>query len=103
MARTPVDPTDYSRTTQPHCGESMIDTRGLPGFLLLGLAVVAFAAAVGGAGYGHHGWALLLAVVGLVLMAAGAAWLYIEHRRLRRIAAHTHPESHSNMQPPVAG
>jgi uncharacterized membrane protein YcjF (UPF0283 family) len=81
----------------------MIDTRGLPGFLLLGLAVVAFAAAVGGAGYGHQGWAVVLALVGILLMAAGAAWLYIEHRRLRRIAARSHPELHGNTQRPDAG
>jgi hypothetical protein len=56
MARTPADPTDYSRTTQPHAGEFMKDTRGLPGYLLMGVAVLAVVACVASAGYGHQGW-----------------------------------------------
>ena len=35
------DPVDHSRTTQPHAGESMIDTLWFPGLVLIGIGIVA--------------------------------------------------------------
>lgn len=37
-----VDPTDHARTTIPRAGEAMKDTRGLPGYFLMGAAIVAW-------------------------------------------------------------
>ena len=34
------DPVDHSRTTQPHAGESFIDTLWLPGLGLIALGIV---------------------------------------------------------------
>jgi uncharacterized membrane protein YcjF (UPF0283 family) len=94
MARTPVDPTDHSRTTQPHSGEFMKDTRGLPGYLLMGVAVLSVVACVAAAGYGHQGWTILLGLFGVLTMIAGAEWVYVEHRRLRRIEAQQAAQRH---------
>lgn len=37
------DPVEHSRTTQPHAGESFIDTLWLPGLFLIVLGVIGLA------------------------------------------------------------
>ena len=40
------DPVDHVRTTQPHAGESFIDTLWLPGLLLIGVGTALIAGTV---------------------------------------------------------
>ena len=72
--KSPKDPVDHARTTRPHAGESMTDTKNMPA--LTGLAFIAIAAA------------------GFVV---GLAWLAVEHRRVRNIEERwyaEHPAAH---------
>jgi uncharacterized membrane protein YcjF (UPF0283 family) len=92
------DPVDHSRTTQPHAGESMIDTLWFPGLVLIGIGVVGLACIVAAAAYGHPEWVLPLALVSGAVVTAGAGLIALEHRRVNRIERTwmaEHPESRS--------
>ena len=45
------DPVDHARTTQPHAGESFIDTLWLPGLILIGIGTVLIAGTVAATAY----------------------------------------------------
>ena len=80
-----ADPTDHFRTTCPHTGEFFIDRMCWPGLLSIALGVISLVSAVAAAAYGHHEWVLTLAVVGVLAIAGGLAWLVLEHRRIMKI------------------
>ena len=85
MGDTHHDPTDHSRTTQPHAGIAMKDNFFWPGLILLAVAVFGLISTAAAAAYRHYEWlatTLLIAVLGTV---AGALWLVVEHRRVTRI------------------
>ena len=87
MGDTHHDPTDHSRTTQPHAGIAMKDNFFWPGLILLAVAVFGLISTAAAAAYRHYEWlatTLLIAVLGTV---AGALWLVVEHRRVTRIEA----------------
>ena len=93
------DPVDHARTTQPHAGESMIDTLWFPGLLLIAVGVVGLACIVAAAAYGNTEWVLPLALVSGAVVTAGGGLIYLEHRRVNRIeqrwrAEHHTPDSH---------
>ena len=48
------DPVDHSRTTQPHAGESFIDTLWLPGLILIMIGTALIAAFVFATAYGDR-------------------------------------------------
>jgi uncharacterized membrane protein len=96
MGDTHDDPTDHSRTTQPHAGIVMKDNFFWPGLILLVVAIIGLINAAACAAYRHYEWlstTVLIAVLGAV---AGALWLVMEHRRVTRIEAQwdaAHPGS----------
>jgi 4-amino-4-deoxy-L-arabinose transferase-like glycosyltransferase len=96
MGDTHDDPTDHSRTTQPHAGIVMKDNFFWPGLILLAVAMFALISTAAAAAYRHYEWlstTVLMAVLGAV---AGALWFIVENRRVTRIEAQwdaTHPGS----------
>jgi uncharacterized membrane protein len=85
MGDTHDDPTDHSRTTQPHAGIAMKDNFFWPGLILLVVAMFGLIATAATAAYRHYEWlstTVLIAVLGAV---AGALWLVMENRRVTRI------------------
>ena len=96
MGDTHHDPTDHSRTTQPHAGIAMKDNFFWPGLILLAVAVFGMISTAAAAAYRHYEWlatTVLIAVLGTV---AGALWLVVEHRRVTRIEEQwyaAHPDS----------
>ncbi len=79
------DPVDHARTTQPHAGESFIDTLWLPGLLLIGLGVAGLAGIDAALAYNHHE---LLGMLGLLvagLLVAGVSLIVAEHHRVLRV------------------
>jgi 4-amino-4-deoxy-L-arabinose transferase-like glycosyltransferase len=96
MGDTNNDPTDHSRTTQPHAGIAMKDNFFWPGLILLVVAMFGLISTAAAAAYRHYEWlstTVLIAVLGAV---AGALWLVMEHRRVTRIEAQwdaAHPGS----------
>ncbi|HEY7051506.1 MAG TPA: hypothetical protein VH496_05135 [Mycobacterium sp.] len=80
------DPTDHARTALPRAGEAMKDNRGLAGYLLLGLAVPALVICLGAAARGVSGWAIGAGVIAVLAAATGGVWVYVERRRVARVA-----------------
>ncbi len=79
------DPVDHARTTQPHAGESFIDTLWLPGLILIGLGIIAIASFVAATAYNHDEWQLVLGLVAGALVTAGAVLIALEHHRVKRV------------------
>lgn len=95
------DPVDHSRTTQPHAGESFIDTLWLPGLFLIALGVVGMAGIVAALAYNHHELLMMLGTVAAGLLIVGALLIMAEHHRVQRVerrwlADHPgHPHNHA--------
>lgn len=83
--KSPKDPVDHARTTRPHAGESMKDTKNLPGLILIGLALVLFVSALAAHGASHHSVGIGLGCGSAALFIIGGGWLLVEHLRVRKI------------------
>ena len=93
------DPVDHSRTTQPHAGESFIDTLWMPGLFLIALGVLGMAGIVAALAYNHHELLLTLGSVAGGLMIAGGLLIMAEHHRVQRVERQwhaDHPDHHSH-------
>jgi hypothetical protein len=91
------DPVDHSRTTQPHAGESFIDTLWLPGLGLIALGVVVIAGFVAATAYGRADLQLPLGLIAGALVTAGAILVALEHHRVKNVErrwAADHPDQH---------
>src|SRR6202044_2334466 len=97
MGDTHHDPTDHSRTTQPHAGITMKDNFFWPGFILLAVAVFGMISTVAAAAYRHYEWLATTARVAVLGTVAGALWLVVEFRRVARIEElyAAHPDNRS--------
>jgi hypothetical protein len=94
--KSPKDPVDHSRTTRPHAGETMKDTKNLPALIVVGVALVAFVSALAAHGAGHHDVGVGLGATSAVLLIIGLGWLGIEHLRVRKMEDRwyaEHPEA----------
>jgi peptidoglycan/LPS O-acetylase OafA/YrhL len=95
--KSPKDPVDHSRTTRPHAGESMTDTRIMPALIVIAVALVSFVGALAAHATDHHGTGFAFGAVAVALLAAALVWLAVEHRRVRDIEERwyaEHPEAH---------
>lgn len=86
------DPVDHARTTQPHAGESFIDTLWLPGLILIGLGTVLIAGTVAATAYGSRDVSLILGLIAGALVTAGALLITLEHQRVKRVERQWHAE-----------
>lgn len=95
--KSPKDPVDHARTTRPHAGESMKDSKDMPALIVIGLALVSFVGALAAHATDHHSTGITFGSISAVLFAVGLVWLAIEHRRVRGIEERwyvEHPEAH---------
>lgn len=91
------DPVDHSRTTQPHAGESFIDTLWLPGLVLIMLGTVTIAGFLAATAYGRTELQLPLGFTAGALVTAGAILITLEHHRVKRVEQRwlaEHPDRH---------
>lgn len=89
------DPVDHARTTQPHAGESFIDTLWLPGLILIGVGTVLIAGTVAATAYGNSDLSMVLGLIAGALVTAGALLITLEHQRVKRVERrwmNEHPE-----------
>ncbi|OBJ53269.1 protein UsfY [Mycobacterium sp. 1423905.2] len=96
MGDTHDDPTDHSRTTQPHAGITMKDNFYWPGLILLAVAVIGLISTAATAAFQHYEWLMTTMLIAVLGAFAGALSLVIENRRVARIDARwdaTHPGS----------
>ena len=95
--KSPKDPVDHSRTTRPHAGESMTDTKNMPALIVIGLALVCFVGSLAAFATSHHDTGIAFASIAAAGFVVGMLWLAIEHRRVRGIEERwyaEHPEAH---------
>ena len=96
MGDTHDDPTDHSRTAQPHAGIVMKDNFFWPGLTLLAVSEFGVIGTAAAAAYRRYEWlsaSVLIAVLGAI---AGALWFVMENRRVARLEARwdaAHPRS----------
>jgi hypothetical protein len=79
------DPVDHCRTTQPHAGESFIDTLWLPGLVLIMLGTATIAGFLAATAYNRPEWQLPLGFIAGALVTAGAILITLEHQRVKRV------------------
>ena len=94
------DPVDHARTTQPHAGESFIDTLWLPGLILIAVVTVLIAGTVAATAYGNSNLSLILGLVAGALVTAGALVIFLEHQRVKRVERRwlsEHPDRTPNL------
>lgn len=82
MGDTHHDPTDHSRTTQPHAGLAMKDNFFWPGFILLVVSGFGMICTVAAAAYRHYEWLSATVLIAVLAALAGALWMVVEHRRV---------------------
>ena len=95
------DPVDHSRTTQPHAGESFIDTLWLPGLILIMLGTVTIAGFIAATAYGRSEVTLPLGFIAGALVTAGAILIALEHHRVKRVETlwwSEHPDGHPHLR-----
>jgi hypothetical protein len=80
------DPTDHARTTLPRAGEAMKDNRGLTGYVLMALGILALVICIAAAATANLGWTIGAGVAALLTATAGSIWVYAERRRVARVA-----------------
>lgn len=83
--KSPKDPVDHARTTRPHAGESMTDTKNMPALIVIGIALVCFVGGLAAHATSHHSTGLVFGAISAALLAVGLVWLAVEHRRVRGI------------------
>jgi hypothetical protein len=95
--KSPKDPVDHARTTRPHAGESMTDTKNMPVLIVIGVALVLFVSSLAAFATSHHDVGVVLATLSVIGFLGGAVWLFFEHRRVRGIEERwyeEHPDAH---------
>lgn len=95
--KSPKDPIDHARTTRPHAGESMTDTKNMPALIVIGVSLVCFVGALAAHATSHHSTGIAFGSISAALLAVGMLWLFVEHRRVRGIEERwytEHPEAH---------
>jgi hypothetical protein len=80
------DPVDTARTHQPRAGVAMKDARGLPGYLLMALAVLALVICLAAAATGSEGTTIVAGAVAILTAVSGTIWVFAERRRVARLA-----------------
>ncbi len=85
MGDTHDDPTDHSRTTQPHAGITLKDNFFWPGLILLGVATFGVIGTASAAAYRHYEWLPATVLIALLGAVAGVLWLVMEYQRVTRI------------------
>jgi membrane associated rhomboid family serine protease len=99
--KSPKDPVDHARTTRPHAGESMTDTKNMPALIVIGLALVSFVGSLAGFATGHHDTGLVFSSIAVAGFVIGLVWLAVEHRRVRNIEERWYAEHpQAKRQPP---
>jgi hypothetical protein len=90
MGDTHHDPTDHSRTTQPHAGIAMKDNFYWPGLILLAVSAFGMICTAAAAAYRRYEWLTTTVLIAVLGALAGALWIVVEQRRVTRIEVQWH-------------
>ncbi|MDF2822684.1 MAG: UsfY protein [Mycobacterium sp.] len=96
MGNKADDPVDHVRTTRKHAGQNMKNTAAFPALIAIGVGAASVPGSLFTFAAGHVVAGVVWAVIAVLLMVAGFAWLRRERRRVRRVEAEyvkTHPDA----------
>ena len=82
---TSNDPVDHQRTSRPLVGQALKSPAKEPGLLLMAAGLVAYGISLACFAHFQFGAGIVAAVISLVAMATGGAWLWKEARRVRKL------------------
>lgn len=103
MGNTSQDPVDHARTARKYAGETMKNTRSVPGLLLSGFGVLALVVGLYLIAVGERGIGLVAMLIAAALGAAGTVAILGAHRRVVRQEQQwqaRHPDAYP--EPPTA-
>src|ERR1700732_1568997 len=90
MGDTHHDPTDHSRTTQPHAVIAMKDNFFWPGLILLAVSAFGMICTAAAAAYRRYEWLSTTGLIAVLGAVAGAPWIVVENRRGAHIEVQWH-------------
>lgn len=93
---TSNDPVDHQRTSRPLVGQALKSPAKEPALLLMAVGLVAYGICLACLAHGRYGDGLVAAVITLLAMATGGAWLWIEARRVRKLESDWNTKEHEN-------
>ncbi len=103
MDKDPKDPLDHARTTRPHAGETMTDSRNIPALAAMALAAILFFVCLAAFATGHPILGIVcaaLSVVGFLIMWALFAFAHRKTKDVEKDWYDAHPEA--PRQPPAS-
>lgn len=79
------DTIDHYRTSRPRVGQTLKSPAKEPGLLFMGVGLTAYAVCLVSFAHRQVEAGIIAALISLVAMAAGGAWLWKEARRVRKL------------------
>ncbi len=101
MGDTSRDPIDHHRTTRARAGESLKSGAKTPGLFLMVTGVAAFVIGLAAFAHGSVAVGVCAAIVALLAVGAGFAWLGMESRRIRDVQRQqsvAHADAHTGAE-----
>lgn len=100
MTNPETDPIDHHRTTRQHAGETMKNGTNAPGIVGVALGVAALIIGLAALAIGSVAAGAICSVVGVMIGAAGLAWLRRAHRQVRVAELRWHDAHSEEPVPP---
>ena len=94
---TSNDPVDHQRTSRPLVGQALKSPAKEPALLLMAVGLVAYGIFLTSLAHRVYQTGLIAAVISLVAISAGGAWLWIEARRVRKLESDWKTKEHENL------
>lgn len=94
------DPLDHARTTRPHAGEAVKDTKNLPALAIVGVALILFVFALTAFATDNPATGTMTGLLAVAGFVVGLVWLALTHQRVRRIEDRWHEEHPEALRQP---
>ena len=94
---TSNDPVDHQRTSRPLVGQALKSPAKEPALLLMAVGLVAYGICLASLAHRLYETGFIAAVISLLAMATGGAWLWIEARRVRKLESDWNSKEHQNV------
>lgn len=94
---TSNDPVDHLRTSRPLVGQALKSPAKEPALLLMAVGLVAYGISLTSFAQGQYQTGVIAAVISLLAIATGGAWLWKEARRVRKLESDWNIKEHETL------
>ena len=94
---TSNDPVDHQRTSRPLVGQALKSPAKEPALLLMAVGLVAYGICLARLAHCQYQAGVIAAIVSLLAMATGGAWLWKEARRVRKLDSDWNLKEHETL------